>query len=282
MARTQRRTRNMGFDFGSDTTLMVAALIGAFALVKFVGSRPGSGADSKSQLPSAAEPAPVPVSTEQPSLPAPTGGSGDSQRLIPHAPINMSGQRVLLMGDSLGVGVGPLLEKELRAQGIADFKNISVGGKNIAQFSDNSYAEGKSLEKALAEYKPTIVFISLGTNDEAIRRIKGGDPRYFTAANLAKNLVGPNFSVAKQRRKAIARLAGKLSGVQTVFIGPPASDPTLWPMDREFRELLASTWSGNYFSTEAVAPQKCSDRIHLTGSGYKSWASDIARWVRGA
>ena len=282
MARTQRRTRNMGFDFGSDTTLMVAALIGAFALVKFVGSRPGSGADSKSQLPSSAEPAPVSVSAEQPSLPAPTGGSGDSQRLIPHAPINMNGQRVLLMGDSLGVGVGPLLEKELRAQGIADFKNISVGGKNIAQFSDNRHAEGKSLEKALAEYKPSIVFVSLGTNDETIRRIKGGDPRYFTAANLAKNLVGPNFSVAKQRRKAIARLAGKLSGVQTIFIGPPVSDPTLWPMDREFRDLLASTWSGNYFSTEAVAPQKCSDRIHLTGSGYKSWASDIARWVRGA
>ena len=282
MARTQRRTRNMGFDFGSDTTLMVAALVGAFALVKFVGSRPGSGADSKSQLPSSAEPAPVSVSAEQSSLPAPTGGSGSSQRLIPHAPINMNGQRVLLVGDSLGVGVGPLLEKELRAQGIADFKNISVGGKNIAQFSDNSKAEGKSLEKALAEYKPSIVFVSLGTNDESIRRIKGGDPRYFTAANLAKNLVGPNFSVAKQRRKAIARLAGKLSGVQTIWLGPPASDPSLWPMDREFRELLASTWSGNYFSTEAVAPQKCSDRIHLTGSGYKSWASAIANWVRGA
>ena len=280
MARTQRRTRNMGFDFGSDTTLMVAALVGAFALVKFVGSRPGSGADSKSQLPSSAEPAPV--SSEQPSLPAPTGGSGSSQRLIPHAPINMNGQRVLLVGDSLGVGVGPLLEKELRAQGIADFKNISVGGKNIAQFSDNSKAEGKSLEKALAEYKPSIVFVSLGTNDESIRRIKGGDPRYFTAANLAKNLVGPNFSVAKQRRKAIARLAGKLSGVQTIWLGPPASDPTLWPMDREFRELLASTWSGNYFSTEAVAPQKCSDRIHFTGAGNKTWASAIGNWVKGA
>lgn len=279
MARTQRRTRNMGFDFGSDTTLMVAALVGAFALVKFVGSRPGSGADSKSQLPSSAEP---PVSAEQPSLPAPTGGSGDSQRLIPHAPINMNGQRVLLVGDSLGVGVGPLLEKELRAQGIADFKNISVGGKNIAQFSDNSKAEGKSLEKALAEYKPSIVFVSLGTNDESIRRIKGGDPRYFTAANLAKNLVGPNFSVAKQRRKAIARLAGKLSGAQTIWLGPPASDPSLWPMDREFRDLLESTARGNYFSTEAVAPQKSGDKIHFTGAGNKTWAGAIANWVRGA
>lgn len=277
MATTQRRTRNMGFDFGSDTTLMVAALIGTFVLVKLVGSKPGSGADSKSQLPS-----PAATESANESLPAPTEGSGDSQRLIPHAPINMSGKRVLLVGDSLGVGVGPSLEKELRNLGAADFKNISVGGKNIAQFSDNSHAEGKALEKALAEFKPTIVFVSLGTNDETIRRIKGGDPRYFTAANVAKNLVGPNFSVAKQRRKAIARLASKLSGVQTIFIGPPASDPTLWPMDREFRDLLASTWPGNYFSTEAVAPQKCGDRIHLTGSGYKSWASDIARWVRGA
>jgi lysophospholipase L1-like esterase len=185
------------------------------------------------------------------------------------------------MGDSLGVGVGPLLEKEFRALGISAFKNISVGGKNIAQFSDNKHAEGRSFEKAMAEFKPTIVFISLGTNDEAIRRIKGGDPRWFTPASYAKNLVGPNFSVAKQRRKAIARLAGKLSGVKSIFIGPPASDPTLWPMDREFRNLLESTWRGSYFNTEAAAPQKCGDRIHLTGSGYKSWASDIARWVRG-
>ena len=291
----------------SDLLIMGAAFIGSFFVARTVAARPGSGAGSMSPLLSAAAPvnnnpprppsplpppvepiapvepvAPVtPAYIKQQSLPPPTKGPGSSQRLIPHAPINMNGQRVLLVGDSLGVGVGPILEKELRALGISAFKNISVGGKNIAQFSDNIKAEGRSLEKALAEYKPTIVFVSLGTNDESIRRIKGGDPRYFTAANLAKNLVGPNFSVAKQRRKAIARLAGKLSVAQTIWLGPPASDPSLWPMDREFRDLLESTARGNYFSTEAVAPQKSGDKIHLTGAGNKTWASAIAKWIRG-
>ena len=230
-------------------------------------------------------PQPLPVTVATPEYTSPPVASqpqtSGPQTLTKRPPIDMTGQRVLLMGDSLGVGVGPLLEKELRALGISAFKNISVGGKNIAQFSDNKHAEGRSFEKAMAEYRPTIVFISLGTNDEAIRRIKGGDPRWFTPASYAKNLVGPNFSVAKQRRKAIARLAGKLSGVKSIFIGPPASDPPLWPMDREFRNLLESTWRGSYFNTEAAAPQKCGDRIHLTGSGYKSWASAIANWIRG-
>ncbi|MCX6602481.1 MAG: hypothetical protein NTV52_02675, partial [Acidobacteria bacterium] len=63
----------------------------------------------------------------------------------------MAGQRVLLVGDSLGVGVGPVLEKEFRNLGAAAFKNISVGGKTIGHFSDNKHAEGRSLEKALAE-----------------------------------------------------------------------------------------------------------------------------------
>lgn len=270
MAKTQKRTLNIGLDFGSDTTLMVVAFIGALALTKFVGSRHGSGADSKNQLPSPAAP------------PDGSGSAGAEQVLRKHQPIDMRGQRVLLMGDSLGVGVGPLLEKELRAQGIADFKNISVGGKNIDQFSDNRHPEGRSLEAALAEYKPTVVFISLGTNDESIRRIKGGDPRYFTPENYAKNLVGPNFRVAKQRAKAIERLAGKLSGTKSIWIGPPASDPSLWPMDREFRDLLARTWGENYFNTEAVAPPKCGDKIHFSGTGYRLWASSIANWVKGA
>ena len=268
----------------SDLLMMGAAFIGSFFVARTVAARPGSGAGSVSPLPSAALPAqssPPQPTIPGPALPQSLPQSSGPQSLSKHPPINMTGQRVLLMGDSLGVGVGPSLEKEFRALGISAFKNISVGGKNIAQFSDNSHAEGKSFEKAMVEFKPTIVFISLGTNDEAIRRIKGGDPRYFTPENLAKNLVGPNFSVAKQRAKAIARLAGKLSGVQSIFIGPPASDPSLWPMDREFRNLLESTWRGNYFSTEAVAPQKCSDKIHFTGTGYKTWASAIANWIRG-
>ena len=223
---------------------------------------------------------PLPQEVSQPLPPPPPGGP---QALSKCRPINMAGQRVLLVGDSLGVGVGPVLEKEFRNLGAAAFKNISVGGKTIGHFSDNKHAEGRSLEKALAEYKPTLVFICLGTNDEAIRRIKGGDPRYFTPENYAKNLVGPNFSVAKQRRKAIARLAGKLSGVRSIWLGPPPSCPQLWPMDREFRNLLASTWSGNYFNTEAFNfPKVPRDDIHYTGKSYKDWGAEIARWLKNA
>jgi lysophospholipase L1-like esterase len=226
-----------------------------------------------SPLPSAALPAQN--SPPQPTIPGPVlPQSSGPQSLSKHRPIDMTGQRVLLIGDSLGVGVGPVLERELRPLGIASFKNISVGGTNIMQWVVGRYQQCKDLDAALASYKPTIVFISLGTNDESSRS-------YIIMGKPFVLPYGPTFDVAKQRAPHVAKMREKLAGVKSIWLGPPISHPDKWPADRKFRDMIAGSWGEDYFNTEAVAPAKTGDKIHFTGTGNKTWASAIANWIRG-
>jgi lysophospholipase L1-like esterase len=211
---------------------------------------------------------------------APLSTDGSSQVALPSSlSIDWPNERVLVIGDSLGVGVQPLLKTAMQARGVADFSGISVGGTNILQWSDNNYKEGRDMETALANFRPTLVLISLGTNDEASRGYKDWRGRDWNSADLAANRVGPNADIAAQRSRAIARLARKLSGAKSVWLGPPASPARIWPMDRGFRDLLASTWDGRYFNTEAVAPAKAGDGIHFTGSGNRVWADAIMAYL---
>ena len=221
----------------------------------------------------------APASAGAAQLPSTDTPLNTTPSTAPALQIDWPSERVLVIGDSLAVGAQPLLKSAMQARGMDAFSGIAVGGTNILQWSDNNYAEGKALEAALATFRPTLVLISLGTNDEATRGYLNWRKQPWDADDLAHNRVGPNFSVARQRARAIARLARKLSGTKSVWIGPPASDPSIWPMDREFRDLLANTWQGRYFNTEAVAPAKGGDGIHFTGRGNRTWVDAIMAYL---
>lgn len=176
------------------------------------------------------------------------------------AGLSLKGKRVLLIGSSSAVGIGPRLKKMLLNHGISDFKNIGVSGTQLSHWSDNDHEVGRSLETALQEYRPDVVFIFVGTNDEALRRDN------------------PNRDIAALRRPAVARLHRKLSNTRSLFIGLPQHH--LWPMDNGFRDLLARTWGADYFDTAAVSPEKSSDGIHLSATGYQTVTAALDRWLR--
>jgi lysophospholipase L1-like esterase len=182
-------------------------------------------------------------------------GSGESDdRLV------LDGKRVLLIGSSSAVGYGSHLKTLLAGHGIADFKNIGVSGTNIRQWPDSSTDVGRALDKSLAEYRPDVVFIFVGTNDEALRGSR------------------PNRDIAGLCAPAIEALHGKLSGTRSIFIGlPPHKN---WPMDPNFRALLASTWGEDYFNLEPVNPAKASDGYHLSQAGYRSLSAALDPWLR--
>jgi lysophospholipase L1-like esterase len=245
---------------------MGAALIGALVLTLIVrggGKLTAGGSSFSSHDPTANQ---SPINNE-------VVGPEDGQ------PIDWPSARVLLIGDSLAtpIGLGDRLKRRVAERG-GTFKNIAVGGTNILQWSSTRHEEGRALASALADFRPTLVLVCLGTNDEATRKYHG-DPRWWTEENLAKNLVGPNFSVAKQRTPDVARLEGKLSGTHRIWIGPPAAHPDKWPMEPAFRELLAESSRPYYFDTEVIAPQKSSDKIHCSGSGYSIWADNIMQYL---
>lgn len=166
--------------------------------------------------------------------------------------LNLAGQRVLLIGSSSAVGVGDRLEAMLKQHGIADFRNIGVGSTFLSQWSDNSTEVGRALERALAEYRPGVVFVYVGTNDE-----RGGG--------------------AGTKAPAIERLHRKLQGTRSIFIGLPPH--TLWTMNRPFRDLLARTWGADFFNTEVLNPDKATDGYHLSSAGYRTVVGALDRWL---
>ena len=189
-------------------------------------------------------------------------------------PIVWPQERVLLIGDSLAVGLEAPIEQALRARNVAAFRSIAVGGTMINQWAwSGSHAQARQLDAALAEFQPTLVFISLGTNDEASRGVVDhkGDP--------AKPPYGPGYDVAYARKDSIPKLAQKLAGVKSVWIGPPVT--SRWEPDRRFRDLIASYWPGRYFNSEAITIAKQPDKLHPTSSGYGTWRDSIFAWLDG-
>jgi len=169
------------------------------------------------------------------------------------APFTLKGQRVLLIGSSSAVGVGSKLKAMLETLGIAGFKNIGVSGTFLSQWSDNSTEMGRLLEATLVEYQPTVVFVFVGSNDEA-----GGG--------------------SGTKAPAVERLHRKLQGSRSFFIGLPPH--TNWTMNRPFRNLLIATWGADYFNTEAVNPDKAADGYHLSPTGYNQLLAALLPWLQ--
>jgi lysophospholipase L1-like esterase len=220
---------------GSDDYILIgAAFLGALIVAKLFFGRAEAGAGESS-------------------------GGNNPAGLSDESALVLKDKRVLLIGSSSAVGYGSHLKTLLAGHGIADFKNIGVSGTNIRQWPDSSTVVGRALDKSLAEYRPDVVFIFVGTNDEALRGSR------------------PNRNIAGLCASAIEALHGKLSGTRSIFIGlPPHKN---WPMDPNFRALLASTWGKDYFNLEPVNPAKASDGYHLSQTGYRSLSAALDPWL---
>ena len=67
-------------------------------------------------------------------------------------PVVWPQERVLLIGDSLAVGLEDPMEKALRARNVGAFKSIAVGGTMINQWAwSGSHPHARSLDAALAD-----------------------------------------------------------------------------------------------------------------------------------
>ena len=183
-------------------------------------------------------------------------------------------ERVLLFGDSLSVGLGPHLERLFRDKEVMAFKNIGVGGTMINHWTwPGSFAYARDLERELEEFRPTIVLVCLGTNDEAFRGTVDHRGRPM------KKPYGPTFSVARLREESLAEISKKLTHIpRHVWLIPPVT--TRWRPDITFRRNIKS-WGGGYLETEPFHLPKQSDRLHISDRGNKIWADKIIKYLEG-
>jgi lysophospholipase L1-like esterase len=152
--------------------------------------------------------------------------------------------RVLVVGDSLAVGMRPGF-LELGAGERIPTAVDARGGTVTRQWLSRGW-----LAAALEAHRPTLVLVSLGTNDTSGQ---------ITADELAR--VAGELAAACRAR-----------GARVVWLLPP---PMPWKTDAIAQGLRQAG------VTALEAPtglQRAPDRVHMTPDGYRAWARDV--WAR--
>jgi lysophospholipase L1-like esterase len=156
--------------------------------------------------------------------------------------------RVLLFGDSMAVGLDPQLRQLATEAGVLAYDGHGIVGTRL-----DEWAKSPWLDQELETFQPTIILVSLGTNDEALGE-----------------------GAAARQEPYLDELLDKLaaSGAEIVWIGPPAL-----PFPREGVSDMIRHKAPYYFASEGLSIPRSPDGLHPSAAGYAGWAGSIWRWL---
>jgi lysophospholipase L1-like esterase len=161
------------------------------------------------------------------------------------------GERILLIGDSLSAGLGPMMAEHAAACGTS-FVHHGVVGSHVTEWAHDSW-----LLPQLDAARPTTVIVSLG----------GNDFRRFDPDNVRR---GIDTFIAKVRA----------SGARLLWISPPTMPfpdrvgaRDMWHQAIDGAEDIA------WYPTEALSIPRQEDRVHPTPEGYGDLARTLWRWM---
>ena len=157
--------------------------------------------------------------------------------------------RVFLVGDSLAVGIAPHL-KALSAESRIAFDYVAKEGTRIDQ-----WANSQVLQEKLKLFQPTLVLVSLGTNDE-----------YLSEGAPARQ--------APYLQTLLANLGA--AAPEIAWIGPPTLPKRTNGMVALIRSRVPDS---HYFASENLEIVRGPDALHPTARGYATWAGSIWRWL---
>jgi lysophospholipase L1-like esterase len=183
------------------------------------------------------------------------GGAGGTYavvRAVTRRPKIVETTRLMLVGDSLAVGMNPHFKELATAENIP-YVSLAKEGTRIDQWDQSA-----QLLLTLDQFQPTLVLVSLGTNDA------------FTA-------IDPDSQV-----EAMSDLIDKLesSGAEVVWIGAPALPDTY--AGRHPNEEMLDAIRGEapyYFASHKLQIPRGPDQLHPTSGGYGGWAGAVWEWL---
>jgi lysophospholipase L1-like esterase len=191
-------------------------------------------------------------------------------------PTIRQGERVLVMGDSLGVGLTTPLKGLVLGETALEpsFAGTACGGTASFQYTNPRYAGGCSacfqtsncgtvLKKVLEDFRPTLVLVSFGTN-EAFGKVDAP-------------------TIIESTHALIAQL--RAGGARVIWIGPPKlpatyAGNTFRPeVLKQIRDAVLADDVPWFPSDQLDIPQF--DQMHATPKGYAGWAGAIWQWLKG-
>lgn len=238
----------------SAVSLKVAVVIAQFFALTTAASFGLLGCSSKEK---GGEAGPAPSSTTSSAMTAASGAPSTpvaSASAAPEPPkVVKKFTRVLHTGDSMvGGGLAWTLGPMVKADGAQYFREVVESG-SIQEFSQN-----EKLPKWLNQYKPDIVFLSIGANHVP----------HFTEVNLDKELA-----------PFVAKLEKRLEKYDCIWLAPP-----LWKPEKQapFNAWLKDHVTHcKWYDGSNLDISRRVDHIHPDEAGGKVLAEDFWKFYKG-
>lgn len=153
-------------------------------------------------------------------------------------------QSLFIFGDSMTWNLALRLAQYAKANG------HTIHSVNWDSSNTKIWADYDTLANQIARYKPTQIFISLGSNELYFK-----DPR--------------------SRLPYIKKILEVIDTIPYVWIGPPN-----WQKDSGINDLLQATCKpGSFFRSEGMHFDRKADHIHPTRKSSALWIDSIMRWL---
>lgn len=153
-------------------------------------------------------------------------------------------QSLFIFGDSMTWNLALRLAQYAKANG------HTIHSVNWDSSNTKIWADYDTLANQIARYKPTQIFISLGSNELYFK-----DPR--------------------ARLPYIRKILEVIDTIPYVWIGPPN-----WQKDSGINDLLEATCKpGSFFRSEGMYFDRKADHIHPTRKSSALWIDSIMRWL---
>lgn len=151
----------------------------------------------------------------------------------------------LFIGDSMV----PNLARRLSAYA-GENGHIAVHAVNWDSSTTISWAESSHIDDFIAKYRPTFIFVCLGSNECYLR-------------------------YPEQRISKVRKIIEKFDTIPYVWIGPPHFDK-----QGTYNDMLARVVGRkNYFSSDELELQRGEDNIHPIQSASNIWMDAVMRWI---
>jgi GDSL-like Lipase/Acylhydrolase family len=179
------------------------------------------------------------------------------------APLVGKSDRVVLIGDSLGVGLRKPLGALAQADGIP-FMGQACGGTMIFQWvrQDTNFGPCTFGQQHIRAANPTVVLISLGTNDA------------YAQAD----------QIESERPKLEELLQDIIDmGARPIWIDPPKLETA--PRVPQVMQMIYDSPTARkagmpHFRSDQMDIQMTGDKIHPTRAGYDAWSTALWKWLR--
>lgn len=159
-------------------------------------------------------------------------------------PVDSTPQRLFIFGDSMTFNLALRLAKYAQQNG------HEINSVNWDSSNTRIWAQSDTLKYYLDKYKPTQVFISLGSNELYVKNPENLKP-YIT------------------------HILEMIDTIPYVWIGPPN-----WKKDGGINDLLQATCKpGTFFRTDGMQLDRKKDHIHPTKNASALWVDSIMRWL---